>query len=321
MHALAVVVFLVLAGCGSSTGVRTSPDFTAANLVPLPPELAPATIEPPKPTKMRGVNAIARAQAGVLVQAEDRDIEGNTWIIRDVDPRKVYVIPVAPLSPTTILLPVGESLTQSVSGSTKDFTIAPAVTGDRAAVTIMPNCASPNTERWGEEAEVPMVKCLTGRARATFLTSAMPYTVEFQVYDYTAAQIVEINHADPPPTNLGRSRVPVPRGPAQALTITPVGDWAPAWQPLSAYADQTKMVIQFGAPLPALPALWAGGLGDTTPAVINYSVVETTSSVYFVTDRRVTEAELRIGDQRVRISAGPSAKSLTAGSKTRGKTT
>ena len=67
-----------------------------------------------------------------------------------------------------------------------------------------------------------------------------------------------------------------------------------------ASADPRKLVVRFNAPLPTWPALLVGKEGEQ---VVNYRVIEEGGAVYFVTDRRVTEAQLRIEDEVVRITA------------------
>ena len=184
---------------------------------------------------------------------------------------------------------------------TEDFTISTAVSGNRAAITVMPKCANPKTERFGPESEMPVEPCMMPSTNATFLTSEGPYTFQFLVYDWSAAQIVEVNHAAPAPTNLPDPRIPVPVGTIRRLKTYPVGDWNPGWAPEEAWTDYEKMVIRFAAPLPVLPGLYTGLRGEQ---VVNYNVLELPGSVYMVTNRRVTEAELRVDDQIVRITSG-----------------
>jgi hypothetical protein len=311
MQRYPVILTLALAAC-EYTGVHVQPDFVKAELVPAeliaPAAAPPAAVLAKPPSGRSGAEAIALAQKGVRVKPRQSEIEGTVWRIADVDNTKIYVMPVAPLSPTTILLPMGETLANAASGSPNDFTTVSTVSGDRSAISIMPKCAAPKTQRFAVDADpaTPYVRpCLTSVAKMTFLTNAGHYNFEFQVNDYTAAQIVEINHAAPPPTNLVSLKMPRPTGPVEQLRVFPEGTWNPGWKPTKAWADPDKLVVEFRAPLPVLPGLYP--LGGN----VNYSVIETDQFVWMVTSRRVTEAKLMLDEQVVRISS-ENAKELLA---------
>jgi hypothetical protein len=304
--AASAIAASILAGC-SYTGVKATPTWVPARLVTTP-AVAPPPLEP-IPQRF-GANAVAAGMRGFVVTPTDRDVLGTTWTIRDVDSRYVYRVPTAPMAPTTILLPENEALNSAVSGSTEDFTIAAATSGARAAVTVMPNCANPQSKRFdtlgtieGYEEKKPLLQpCQIGTAKATFLTSGGPYNFEFVVHDYTAVALVEVNHAPPPRTNPKGVRVPFPEGQAQQLVFADTGEFPAPWMPLQIWADPVKMVVKFRAPLPTWPTLFAGEKGEQ---IVNYRVVETPDAVYYVTDRRVTEAQLRIEREVVQITAKP----------------
>ena len=78
----------------------------------------------------------------------------------------------------------------------------------------------------------------------------------------------------------------------------------PAWAPAEAWADSAKMVVRFDGPLPVLPTLFAGRAGEQ---VVSYRSIASGRQVYLVTSRRVTEAELRLGAERVRLTVDPDA--------------
>jgi hypothetical protein len=302
----AIALVLALSACAENTGVPTAPDFTKATLVPPPIEAQmrkPRAVPKPTVSGRSGAEALARAQKNVRVQPRESEIEGTIWRIDDVDHGKIYVVPTAPMQPTTIMLPLNETLSAAVAGTTDDFTQSAAVSGDRAAITILPKCASPKTERFAVGSGQSIRPCSTSQAKATFLTSVGPYSFEFPVYDWTAAQIVELNHAPPPETDFG-PQLPRPNGHVDMLRVVPTHNWNPAWQPVVAWADPDKLVLEFIAPLPVLPGLYPLGGG------VNYSIIETPQRVYMVTDRRVTEAELRVDDQIVRITDPANADDL-----------
>jgi hypothetical protein len=308
MHRLAgpLMAGTVLAGC-SGTGVPTSQTYVPANLIETPVY----EYEPPRtqeePVRLRGALAVAEGLKNSYVVPTNLDVDGTTWTIDDVDPRKVYRVPTAPLSPTTILLPAPETLTNAVSGADEDFTIATGTSGNRAAITVMPNCAHPQSQRFDTvgtidgyaEDKPPLQPCTTSRNKATFLTSGGVYNFEFQVNDYTAVTVVEVNHAPPPKTATG-PEVPFPEGRTDLLRLIDDSEYPAPWMPSWAWADPHKLVVRFNAPLPTWPTLLVGKDGEQ---VANYRVIEEGGAVYFVTDRRVTEAQLRIEDEVVRITA------------------
>ena len=137
------------------------------------------------------------------------------------------------------------------AGSVADFVVGTSVAKDRAAITIMPKCASPETKRFGPGYRDAAPPCMSPRAKATFLTNAGPYSFVFDIYDYTGARIVEIDHKAPPKTNLAgtRGRPPFPDGPANNLRMfTPKRDHA-ALGAFPGRADAKKLVIRYPAPL------------------------------------------------------------------------
>lgn len=297
MRGLLALLLVALAGCAGNTGVDTSPTFVKAQPVQIKlPE--PAVVKPD--ARVRGSKAVAASLKGVYVEPTDVDMIGTTWKIEAVEHSKIYQVYVAPLSPTTILLPPQETLTSAVAGNPQDFTIETAMSGTRASITVMPNCAHPESTRFSIESETPLVACMTGRSKATFLTSEGPYAFEFVITDWTAVPLVEVNHAPPPKPSPAAPKRPIPTQPAENLRIEPVGKWVPGWAPRLAWADPHKLVVQFDAPLPELPGLYAGLEGEST---VNYRVIEDDDAIFLVTDKRVTEAELRIDEQVVRITS------------------
>lgn len=275
-------------GCGTDSGMETTPTFVPAQRVP-PAPTAPAVV-PPKPEPFRTVRSVKR-----------EEVEGNTWVIADWNPRSVYQIPVAPLEPTILLLPVGESLTSGIVGSSDDLSVQAGATGQRATVALMPNCAAPGSKRFGAEAAKPLAPCMDRSLQAAVITDGGVYTVQLQVRDGRAMPVVEINHAPP-----GRSedpaagRPPQPVGAREALLVKARSEPPAPWMPTDVWADQEKLVIGFAEPPPTLPALFVGKQGEQT---VSYQVLEAGPALWLVTNRRVTEAELRLGEEIVRIGS------------------
>jgi hypothetical protein len=109
-----------------------------------------------------------------------------------------------------------------------------------------------------------------------------------------------------------RDNVPLPRGQFDRLHLQAAEDGElPAWAPVEAWADALHLVVRFRSPLPVLPGLYAGQEGEQ---LVSYRVERTDDAVYLVTSRRVTEAELRLDAEIVRITATPPDESWLIGS-------
>ena len=189
------------------------------------------------------------------------EVEGNTWVIADWNPRSVYQIPVAPLEPTILLLPVGESLTSGIVGSSDDLSVQAGATGQRATVALMPNCAAPGSKRFGADAAKPLAPCMDRTLQAAIITDGGVYTVQLQVRDWRAMPVVEINHAPPGRSEDPAGRPPQPVGAREALLVKAKSEPPAPWMPTDVWADQEKLVIGFAEPPPTLPALFAGQAG------------------------------------------------------------
>ena len=277
------------AGCGTDSSMETTPTYTPfvpAQRLPAP---AAAAVVPPKPEPFRTVRSVRR-----------EEVEGNTWVIANWHPRSVYQIPVAPLEPTILLLPVGESLTSGIVGSSDDLSVQAGATGQRATVALMPNCAAPGSKRFGADAAKPLAPCMDRSLQAAIITDGGVYTVQLQVRDGRAMPVVEINHAPPKRSEDPAGRPPQPVGAREALLVKAKSEPPAPWMPTDVWADQEKLVIGFAEPPPTLPALFAGQEGEQT---VSYQVLEAGQALWLVTNRRVTEAELRLGEEIVRIGS------------------
>lgn len=285
----AAALALIATGCSTNSGLETTPTyapFVPAQRVPAP--AAPALL-PPKPEPFRTLRSFRR-----------EEIEGNTWVIADWNPRSVYQIPVAPLEPTILLLPVGESLTSGIVGSSDDLSVQAGATGQRATVALMPNCAPPRSKRFGADAAKPLAPCMDRNLQAAIITDGGVYTVQLQVRDWRAMPVVEINHAPPIRTEDRAARPPQAVGSREALSVKAKSEPPAPWMPKDVWADREKMVIGFTEPPPTLPAVFAGKKGEQT---VSYQVLEADKALYLVTNRRVTEAELRLSEEIVRIGS------------------
>lgn len=292
-RALALLA-LGAAGCSTNSGMETTPTYTPlapARRVPAPAAASPLA-QTPEP-----------AQTPRSFRREE--IQGNTWVIADWNPRSVYQVPVAPLEPTILLLPPGESLTSGIVGSSDDLSVHAGATGQRATVALMPNCAPPGSKRFGAEAAKPLVPCMSRNLQAAVITDGGVYTLQLQVRDGRGIPVVEINHAPPVRTEQRAAQAPAAAGGREPLLVKAKSEPPAPWTPTDVWADAEKMVVAFAAPPPTLPEVFAGKKGEQT---VSYQVLETDNGLYLVTNRRVTEAELRLGEEVVRIGGNDRSK-------------
>ena len=290
----------MLAGCTTNSGVATTPTFIAARYLPPSPgvsqERTPRTGAAPHPASaprpvaagtatQRGARAVQAANLAATVEPDSGSMRGASWYIDDADQTRIYRIATAPGRVTTILLPPGERFNGAVGGDVEGFLINVTYAGPRPAVSILP--------RSGQ-----------GRGNLQLVTTGGFYSFELQVNRTTALNLVDIGDR---PAGAGQrtSDLPQPAGDFTRLTLLPLADGPlPAWAPAEAWADSDKMVVRFNAPLPVLPALLAGQRGEQ---LVTYRSEVAGPYVLLLTDRRVTEAELRLDSERVRITVDPAA--------------
>ena len=269
MRTTAAIALLVLgptlAGCSANTTLETTPTFQAARKLPPPTAAVQLAREPYSPTR-----------------APKSARNGGTWIIRNMAPGKMYELPTRTGMVSYIKLPPGISINDgAIGGDVNGFNVVGTHVGQRATLAVMANYAGRRTN-----IAIPT----TNDELYHFLVTSSakgPWILE-----------VEVNHAAPmKPIAFGLA----PAGDYQRLTLVPGEDGAmPAWAPVEVWADARKMVARFAAPLPTMPALYAGGRGEQT---VNYSVEHVPGYVILSTDRRVTEAEFRLGREVIRITA------------------
>jgi len=198
---------------------------------------------------------------------------------------------------TTILLPPGERFNGAVGGDVERFLINVTYAGPRPAVSILPREAG-------------------ARGNLQLVTTGGFYSFDLSTGARVALNLVDVARSDAAPafganatTARGGSAMPQPEGDFTRLALVRRDGPLPAWAPAEAWADSRKMVVRFDGPLPVLPTLLAGQKGEQ---VVSYRSVTDGRQVYLVTDRRVTEAELRLGSESVRLTVDPAAVSSGA---------
>jgi hypothetical protein len=301
--ALSLLAATALAGCTSNSGVATTPTFTAARFLPpvaqgepqgigpspdaaKRPQAAPQTNQRPFPYATGG-RAVDLANRAATVEPSSRTMQGATWVIDDVQPSRIYRVATAPGRVTTILLPAGERFNGAVGGNVEAFLVNVSYAGPRPAVSILPRSED-------------------GTGNLQLVTTAGFYSFDLHVNRYVALNLVDV--AREPGAGGAVSSLtdwPQPEGDFTRLAMSAPNGPPPAWLPAEAWADSRKMVVRFNAPLPVLPALFAGQKGEQ---LVSYRSQLEGQSVLLITSRRVTEAELRLDGEVVRLTVDPAQR-------------
>lgn len=286
--ALALLAAAILGACSTNSGIETTPTFSAARFVPRAPPAQP-TPAPAKPDaapapSVTGSRAVALANREAMVDPNDTTMRGATWLIDDADASRIYRVPTAPGRVTTILLPSGERFNGAVGGDVASFLINVAYAGPRPAVSILPRTAQ-------------------AKGNLQLVTTGGFYSFDLIVNRNVAINLVDVGREQAAP-HASAANIPQPQGDFTRLALVPLDGPPPAWAPAEAWADSYKMVARFNGPLPTLPSLLAGQKGEQ---LVSYRSQLDGQTIYLVTSRRVTEAELRLGAERLRITVDPDA--------------
>jgi hypothetical protein len=289
-----VLMTSAMAACTTYSGVETTPTFTRARLVSEPPKPAASAFGAPKPLaaerparqrppRLSGARAVYQATKQATIDPTDVSMHGAAWVIDDIDETRIYRVPTRLERVTTILLPEGEQINKITGGNVDGFLVEASYAGSRPAISVLP--AYP-------EAGTNIAVSTTGGL----------YGFQLCVYQHSWTPVVDVRRPEPAALP-ARANVPVPQGQFDRLHMqAPEDRPLPAWAPAEAWADALRLVIRFRAPLPVLPGLYAGQEGEQ---VVSYRALRTGDTIYMVTSRRVTEAELRLDTEIVQITATP----------------
>lgn len=303
--ALPLLAAALLAACNTTaqTGVATTPTFAPARYVPglaspggtvsgpaPAAHAAPERLVEPRPTRT-GWRAVHSANRAATVDPDTAAMDGATWMIEDPSAARVYRVPVALNRVTSILFPPGEQFRDAYGGDVAAFIISTSYAGPRPVVAVLPRML-----RKGEDRV---------RGNLVVVTTGGLYVFELSVNEYTGLYTVDVGREAGAPVS-APAALPQPLGDHTPLGVTPAdADQAlPAWRPVDAWADSVKLVVRFSGPLPVLPALFAGQRGEQAVA---YRSERHADGVYLITSRRVTEAELRLDGEAVRLTVDPAA--------------
>lgn len=274
---LAILLCTASSACTIQSGAPSGPTFTRAQQV---------AVLPAVPKKATAKPAATRS-TGAYINPSADSMQNATWVIEGFDQNQIYRLPLSPGRITTILLHEGDKL-NAITGGNLDggFTVTNSYVGSRPAVAIMPN--------WGG------VTSDLHLATTNRIYSLYAYTGRNQI------NLVDFKDGAEGASATGvASDLPTPQGDYGELTFAaPDGKPLPAWAPVKVWADSDKLVIRFAGPLPQLPVLLAGGQGEQ---MVTYYTVDDHGDPTIVTDRRVTIAQLRLGDEVIEIPAKEAA--------------
>jgi hypothetical protein len=283
MRGRVLCILLATTACTVHSGVKTGPTY-------VPAALQPAKLEAAEPTQPAPVKAKpARSYGPAIVRPTPDTMNGATWVIEDFDQSRIYQVPVQTGRVTTLRLPSGEKFNAAVGGNVEAFLVNVSYAGVSPAVSIVPRepGARSNLQLTTTGDVIYSFDLVTGGRGVNLVEVRRP---ELATATHGAAEQSLTPQGDYTRLNLG----------------TPDGRQLPAWAPGEAWADSDKLVIRFPpGPLPVLPALFAGQQGEQ---IVSYRTVIDQGATTLVTRRRVTEAQLRLDQEVVTITAAEAAQ-------------
>ena len=282
----------------------------ASAALPPPPAAAPGAKPPlpaPLPAKPRlrrplpGERTLRAANAGSR-SYPTADAFINATLYYDYEAGRLYEVETSPHFLTAIMLRPGEKLVAKAAGDTVRWVLGETEEG-----------AGANAQ------EVVLLKPIRGGLRTNIVltTDQRTYLIEASSRDgaaYTPAvrwnypqeQMQELAAAQAQALAADRAAkaadaqlvVATPASPVDQLhfgyDIRPIHSKPPRWQPIRVFDDGTKTYIQFPINMAATdaPPLFLIGPGDKAE-LVNYRYI----NGYYVVDRLVDVAELRIGEK------------------------
>jgi type IV secretion system protein VirB9 len=288
---------------GLGLALAAGPGWTAA---PTPPGLAgAASVAEPDPIRSRrptpGERDLLAANAAAR-SVPTADAYINATLYYDYEAGRLYQVRTSPHFLTAIILRPGEKLLAKAAGDTVRWVLGETAEGTGASQQV-----------------VVLLKPVRGGLRTNIVltTDQRAYLIEATSRDggaYTSA--VSWNYPQEQMQALAAGQaaerasvVAQPAAPIDQLhfgyKIAPLHGKAPRWQPIRVFDDGTRTYIQFPVNMAATdaPPLFLIGPHDTV-ALVNYRYI----NGYYVVDRLIETAELRIGETPqviVRITRTP----------------
>lgn len=282
----AVLALLALPACSGTvnTGAKQTPTFSAARHIPI---VAPQQQQRPRVTTMRPV--VGR---GGVIRPDAEALRSGYWVLENYDPAHRYEIPIKFGTAATFLMASGEQFNGAIGGKVIDFEVQPSYSGARPTFSITPRFPGARGD----------LKVFTSGDPGLYRFNLVPAKSGLEVIDIRTLANEVPAQQDASATGCTGFR---PQGDYTSLVAQRIdGEGVPPWNPAESWADSTKLFVRFNNPLPTLPGLFAGMQGEQQ---VNYRTQSDAASTCIITDRRVTEFELRYGNERLRFGVDPSA--------------
>jgi P-type conjugative transfer protein TrbG len=288
VSALAVAASLAAAASAQAPAPPAAVAPAAAGIPPAPPPPRPRPLRPlPGSRIVRAANADARSYP-------TSDAYINATLFYDYEAGRLYEVQTSPHFLTAIMLRPGEKLLAKAAGDTVRWVLGETAEG-----------AGPNQQ------VVVLLKPIRGglRTNVVLTTDQRTYLIEASSreggtytsavsWNYPQEQLAAALATQAAEAARAQSVVATPALAIDQLhfgyRVEPVHGKPPRWQPLRAFDDGTKTYIQFPinmAPTEA-PPLFLVGPGNKAE-LVNYRFL----NGYYVVDRLIDVAELRIGEK------------------------
>ncbi|WP_062098366.1 P-type conjugative transfer protein TrbG [Caulobacter sp. CCH5-E12] len=286
---------------GSRLAPGLSPPIPAAQARASQPVAMKPVPNPPerraKPVRPRTVRRPAGAAAQANAQARDWPSSAayvNSALFYDFEPGRIYTIQTSPRFLTTIQLRPGEKLIAKAAGDTVRWVLGETMAGagDAAQVTVFVKPIRPGLR-------TNIVLTTDQRTYLIDATSnaAAGYT-SVLAWNYPQEEARALAAERQQALASASARV-APDVPVDRLNfryhIAARDRRAPAWTPVRVFDDGQKTYIEFPADLAtrSAPPLFLLGEKDRAE-LVNYRQ----TGVYYVVDRLIDRAELRLGERR-----------------------
>lgn len=314
--ATSLVIGLALAGSSDvSAQIQAAPARAVPPVAPLralavvvAAPRAAATTVPVQPPRRRPVRrAVPASPVLRTVQAGNDDARStpsagaylNAALYYDFEPGRLYVVHTSPRFLTAITLRPGEKLISKASGDTVRWVLGETVQGAGAGQQV-----------------IVFVKPIRGGLRTNIIltTDQRTYLLEAVSHEgETYTSVISWNYPQEEMRDAQAARAAADQAVVASsiaidrlnfsYRIQPIGARrGPRWQPLRVFDDGLKTYIQFPAELAATEAPPLFLIGPNKQAeLVNYRF----ANGYYVVDRMIDVAELRLGEGRqvvVRIS-------------------
>lgn len=261
---------------------------------PAAPSAAAARTPRAQPARIRAHPSVA-AQANALAREWPSPAAYvNSALFYDYEPGRIYTIQTSPRFLTTIQLRAGERLIAKAAGDTVRWVLGETVagSGETAQVTVFVKPIRPGL-----------------RTNIVLTTDQRTYLIDAAsnaAASYTSILAWNYPQEDARAAAVERQRTLVAASvgaaadvPVERLNfryrIDPRDRRPPAWTPVRVFDDGQKTYIEFPADLSTRPAPPLFLLGEKDRAeLVNYRQ----SGVYYVVDRLLERAELRLGETR-----------------------